>query len=176
MGMSSLAVGGGALFSAIGSIGQGRAAEASANYNAAMARRNAEIVAQQSGAAQQQQQRQAQQRLGAMLASAGASGLAGSTSVSDVLADSARQAEFERQSIAYNYQLKAQGLLSQSDMYTRQGAEAVQAGNMAATSALIQGAYSAYGMSGGGAPAAGAGTGTTLSQYDQADFSRGFTF
>ena len=168
---------GGALaVSAVGSAQQGRAQASSLQYSQNAANQNAQILQQQSAVAQQQQQRQAQQRLGAMLASVGASGLAGSSSLMDVMSDSARQAEFERQSISYNYQLKANGQLAEAAQYRGQISDASTAGMLGVFSSATRFGASAYGMYGGSAPATGAGTGTTLSQYYQADLSRGFTF
>lgn len=79
-------------------------------YNAKVARMNAEIARQQGVAAVEAQQRQAARAMGSMRAAYGASGVQMDVgSPVDVLVDSARNAELDRLTVQYNYALKAVG-------------------------------------------------------------------
>lgn len=79
-------------------------------YNAKVARQNAEIARQQGVAAVEAQQRQAARVMGSAMASYGASGVQMDVgSPVDVLVDSARMAELDKLTTQYNYALKAVG-------------------------------------------------------------------
>ena len=85
-------------------------------YNAKVARMNAEIARQQGIAAVEAQQRQAARAMGSMRAAYGASGVQMEGSPVDVLVDSARNAELDRLTVQYNYALKAVGYEAESKL------------------------------------------------------------
>lgn len=136
------AIGGGAL-QAVGAIKQGQAQSAryqseanAADYNAQMARLNAGAVGEQASAAEEQHRRKfrAMQAKGIVGAAESGAGLDGSNE--DVLRQNAVAAELDAQTIQYEGQMKARGLLAQSELDKMQA----QASRRAAKDAM-QGAY-----------------------------------
>lgn len=88
---------------------EGRATAGAADFDAAVARQNAEIAQQQGSAAAQAQERDATRKIGSMIANYGASGVqADGGSPADVLADSMRMATLDNITTRYNYNIKAQ--------------------------------------------------------------------
>lgn len=86
-------------------------------YNAKVARMNAEIARQQGIAAVEAQQREAARAMGRAMAGYGASGVQmDSGSPVDVLVDSARNIELDRLTVQYNYALKAVGYEAESKL------------------------------------------------------------
>lgn len=117
-------------------------------YNAKVARQNAEIARQQGIAAMQAQQRDAARSIGSSMAAYGASGVQMDVgSPVDVLVDSARNAELDRLTVEYNYALKAVGYESDAKLDLL-GAKSAR------TSAIIKSfndaAKAGFGMPGGG--------------------------
>lgn len=105
------------LLKPIGSIYQGEANAAAANYNAQVAQQNAAIARQQGVAAVEAQQRDAARSQGRAIALYGASGVSGdSGSPLDVLADSARMAELDKLTLQYNAELRATGYDQQASL------------------------------------------------------------
>lgn len=149
-----------AAVSAVGAVRQAQAAEAASNYNAQLARQNAQIAEAQGNAASEAQQRDSQRRLGAALAAYGASGVQTDTgSPTDVLADSARSAALDNATIKYNAKLRALGLQAQANLDEANATNSRTAGYINATSMLLSGAATAYGMRGGSTPPNAGGTG-----------------
>lgn len=100
-----------------GTLIEGENKAISYEYNAKVARMNAEIARQQGIAAVEAQQRQAARAMGSMRAAYGASGVQmDSGSPVDVLVDSARNAELDRLTVQYNYALKAVGYESDAKL------------------------------------------------------------
>lgn len=86
-------------------------------YNAKVARQNAEIARQQGVAAVEAQQRQAARAMGSAMANYGASGVQMDVgSPVDVLVDAARMAELDKLTTQYNYALKAIGYEAESKL------------------------------------------------------------
>lgn len=136
---------------AIGAVRQAQAQAGAMRYNAQIAEQNAQIANAQGAAAAEAQQREAQRRIGSAIASYGASGVdVGTGSPVDVLADSARQSALDNLTVKYNYKLRAQGYLNQAELDRTGASNAVQAGYMNATSALLRGGAQAYDMRPGG--------------------------
>lgn len=107
----------GTAISAIGAIRQGQAASNAANYNAGMARMNADIAESQSVAASAALKRDTARKQGAAIAAYGASGVQASEgSAMEVLADSARSAALDDLTLKYNYKLKGLGFLAQAEL------------------------------------------------------------
>lgn len=93
-----------------GSLIEGENRAISNEYNAKVARQNAEIARQQGIAAVEAQQREAARAMGRAVAGYGASGVQMDVgSPVDVLVDSARNIELDRLTLQYNYALKAIG-------------------------------------------------------------------
>lgn len=93
----------------IGKITQGQAAVQADNFNAGVAAQNSQIAADQGTMQLAQQQRLALQKLGAIKAAYGASGVTSAGSPLDVLADSYTQSELDANTIIYNSKAKAAG-------------------------------------------------------------------
>jgi hypothetical protein len=130
---------------AIGAVRSAQAQQASANYNAEIAKQNADAARAQGEAAVQAQQRDAQRKQGSAIATFGAAGVDASTgSPSDVLADSTREATLDSMTTRYNYQLRSLGYSDQSQLDTAQGKNAMSAGWVNATSDILAGATKFY--------------------------------
>lgn len=126
-------------FAAVGSIVQGEANAGAAEYNAAIARQNAAVAQQQGVAAAAAQQRDAARKIGSMVAGYGASGVAGSASALDVLADSARMAELDNLTTKYNYQLKALGYQDEANLQDSNASNSRTSGVLGAVGAGLRG-------------------------------------
>jgi parvulin-like peptidyl-prolyl isomerase len=129
----------GLAMNAVGAISQGMAASKAADYNAAINARNAQIAQQQAQADAEAQQRQAYQRMGAIRAAYGASGVTPEGSPLDILANSASQAELDRQNILYKGKLRAIGYTDQSNLDAMQSDAAMTSGYIGAGSSLLTG-------------------------------------
>lgn len=136
----------GAAMSAVGAVRQAQAQAGAARYNAQVAEQNASIAMAQGTAASEQQQRDSARKMGAAIASYGASGVdVSSGSPADVLADSARQSALDNATIKYNARLRAMGFTEQAAL-DRSGADnSESAGYINATSSLLNSAGKAYG-------------------------------
>lgn len=162
---------------AIGMIQQGQAQANAARYNAAIADRNAQIATDQANQDAQQQQRVARQRIGAIRAGYGASGVDVAGSPLDVLADSASQAELDRQTILYKGKLRALGYSDSATLDRYSAGVAETAGYMGAGSAILTGATKGadrgyFGSAGGGGyniPSDGTGGGVQYQGYGYGD-------
>jgi len=133
---------------------QGKAAEDMANYNAAIAQRNAGIARQQAQTDVEAQQRDKDRRLGSIVAAYGASGVALEGSPLDVLEASAVEAEREKQNILYRGELRALGYFDEAALATMAGRNARARADATATNILLSGgskmAFAGYSMWGGG--------------------------
>lgn len=130
-----------------GNIIQGQGQKLAADYNATIARQNAEIATQQGVAASEAQQRDAARKIGAATAAYGASGVSGdSASATDVLAESARNATLDNLTLKYNYALKSQGLRNQAQLSETEGEYASTASILNAASGGMKDYETAKGM------------------------------
>jgi hypothetical protein len=136
--------------SAIGAISSAQAQKSAANYNAQLAERNAVISDQQTRAALMAQRRESSKRMGDMRAAFSASGVTWEGSALDVLEDSVAQSELERQNISYQGKLRRMGFESDAALDRASGKNAMRAGYFSATSTILSGANSGFGMSSGG--------------------------
>lgn len=141
---------------AFGSLYEGEAAAQAQEYNASIARRNADIAQQQSAAAVQAQQRSASRAMGAIKANYGASGVQmDGGSPLDVLADSVTMATLDKLTIEYNYALKAQGLQQQANLSEMAAKTARTSSYFNAAADIMDSASQSAKQSGGSAAASG---------------------
>jgi len=129
---------------AIGAIQQGKAAQAAAAFNAQVQTQNAEIARADARMEAAQVERENYLRLGAIRAAQGASGGTGAGSVLDVLADTARQGELERQNVIYRGELAARGYTNTAALERAQGQQAKRAATLRAGTELLSGGSSAF--------------------------------
>jgi len=130
---------GSAAASAIGSIQQGNAAKASADFNAQVAERNATLATQQGTENAARIRRSNLQSQGAQRAAFGASGLRLSGSALNVLSDSAIQGELQALDAKTNAINESRGFKSKASLSRAQGRNARRAGFIGAGSTLLQG-------------------------------------
>ena len=164
-------------FKMIGAVVQGEAAAGAAEYNAAIARQNAAAAVQQGQAASESQARDAARKIGAMVAGYGASGVSGSTSASDVLADSVRMATLDNLTTKYNYKLRELGFLNEASLQDSNATNSRTAGVLNALGAGMSG-YADYTTrnpsAGGGTPIpnfSGIGYGGVPAKRDRGDYN-----
>jgi hypothetical protein len=124
---------------AMGALRQGASAKNAAEYNAAAARNRAAAASIQANADADAQDRINRRRLGAIRASAGASGVGLEGSPMDVLSMSASEAEMDKQNILYKGRVKAMGYESEAAYEDYTGQEALAQGRIGAASALLVG-------------------------------------
>lgn len=158
----------GAAMSAVGAISQGNAAKKSADYNAAIADRNAVVAQQQASANEEAQRKIDARRMGAARAGYGASGVTSDGSVLDVLGDSIAEAELNALNIRYEGKLAAQGYGDTAASQRAAGRNAQASGYMKAGASLLQGGSKAYDIYQRGNPSKPAGN--KVSFYDDAGF------
>lgn len=138
------------VISAAGAINQANSQASMSRYNAQIAQQNAGVAQAQGIAASEAQQRDAQRKIGAMVASYGASGVETDTgSPMDVLADSARQATLDKLTTQYNYALRARGYQTDSTLDSSAADNYETAGMWNATSSVLSGATAIAGYKAG---------------------------
>jgi hypothetical protein len=125
---------------AAGAVQSANAQKSAANYNAKIAEQNAVIAQQQTDADLAQQRRSSSKALGDMRAAFSASGVTWEGSPLDVLEDSVRQSELERQNIQYQGELRKRGYANDARLERARGQNAQTAGYMSATSTIFSGA------------------------------------
>lgn len=163
----------GAGVSAYSAVQQGNAAAAAANYNSKLAAQNAAIAQQQAQSQATQQQQRARATIGSEEAAYGASGVSTSGSPLDVLASSAQQSEFGRQTIMYQGALKSLGYNDQTQLDNAAAGNAQQQGDLKAGSAVLTGASSAIGRFGGAGSAVSTQSGSPTTTQLNAMFPSG---
>ena len=144
----ALAIAGTAM-SAVGSLTQSSAQAGASRYNAGIANENAVIAEQQGNAAAEAQDRDARRKIGAAVASYGASGVdGGSGSAAEVLMDSARMAALDHLTVKYNYQLRANSYRNQASLAETNADNAETSGVFNALGGIGKGLGSAIPMFG----------------------------
>lgn len=144
----------------ISSLSQGAAESSAAHYNAAVAKRNAQIAIQQGNVDAENQRRKAVLTIGSARALYGASGVTSEGSPIDVLASSAASAELDNQTIKYRARLRALGYQDQANLDNYSAGVASSNGYSGAIGALLGGAsdlYTNYGLLASGSTGAGPG-------------------
>lgn len=151
--MAEAALAAGKGLSAVGDIRQGNANANVSEYNAAVADQNAGIVLAQ-GAEQERRARiQASRAIGGEQAAYGASGVTSEGSATDVLRNSAANAELNALTIRNSADIKATALKNEAALDHYRASNDRVAGYMNAASDLIGGGSKMAMMSGGSASA-----------------------
>jgi len=123
----------------VGAIEQGKAATSAAAFNSAIQTQNAQLAREQARMEAAQTERTNFLRLGAIKASAGASGSTGEGSVLDVISDVARQGELQRQNDIFRGEAAARGFTNTGTLDVIQGRSASNAAQLRAGSELVSG-------------------------------------
>lgn len=131
-------------FSVFGAVQQGNSAKKIGEYNAAVARRNAEAARAQAGADARAKERESIQRLGSIRAAYGASGVASGGSPLDVLSTNAALLELDKQNLLYRGELRGMGYESDAALAQAEGKAGQTAGYLKAGGALMSGAGKVY--------------------------------
>lgn len=143
----------GTALSAYGSYSQGQAQAAqakaaanAANYNATVARNNAQLALEQGNANEESQRRHARMALGQQRAALAEAGIGLEGTGGDLYEQSASGAELDAQNIRYGAQLQSTSYLNQSNLemaqakqYSRNAANASTASYIGAGSSLLAG-------------------------------------
>lgn len=124
----------------IGDVAQGRAQDEAAQYNAQRDEQNAILAEQQAAANEQRFRVLALKNQGSITAAYGASGVAATGSVLDVLGESAANAELDALTIRHNGQIKATNLRNDAAMERWKGGIARKLGYFGGASDLLAGA------------------------------------
>jgi hypothetical protein len=136
----------GSAISAGGALMQGKQAEAAANYQAQVYKRQAEQEKAASAYEQGRERHRQELAQSAARAQVGASGVALSGSPAEVLAANARQGELDVQAMRYGSQLRSDALTTQAGISQFSGKQAKQASYLAGASTLLSGVGSAVRM------------------------------
>jgi len=132
---------------AYGAIKQGQAQQAAATFTAITSLQEGQMARSEALLRAQQTQRETALRLGAIRAQQGARGGTNEGSVLDVIADTARQGELERQFQLWKGEAAAAGAKNTASLDFAQGENAVQSSYISAGSELLGGGSKAYSAS-----------------------------
>lgn len=135
--------------SAVSAISSANQQKAASKYNAKVAENQAIAARQQAGANAEMQRRSSEKKIGSMQASYAASGVSIEGSALDILEESARNAEMDRQNILYGGELRAIGSEGTAMLEKSQGANAQTSGYLSAAGSLFKAGASSYASSGG---------------------------
>lgn len=133
-----------AVVSAVGMISQAQSAKSAANYNAAVAERNATVSRQQAAANEAAQRRENYRAMGRIRAGYGAAGVTPEGSPLDILESSAAEAELDALNTRYKGELTAIGYQDEATLQRSRASSAMTAGVLNAGSALLSGAGKSY--------------------------------
>jgi hypothetical protein len=136
---------------AISAISSAKQQSDSSKYNAKVAENQAISSRQQAEANAITQQRSAAKKIGSMQAAYGASGISVEGSSLDILEESARNAEMDRQNIIYGGELRAIGSEGTAILEKNRASNAMSSGYLSAAGSIFKGAA---GLSGGASGAA----------------------
>lgn len=131
--------------SAVSAISGASQQKAAAKYNAKVAENQAIAARQQASANAKMQRRSSEKKIGSMQAAYAASGVSIEGSALDVLEESARNAEMDRQNIIYGGELRAIGSEGTAQLERYQGKNAMTSGYLSAAGSLFKAGASAYG-------------------------------
>ena len=134
----------GAGIGAVGSIYQGQAAGAAADYNAAIMAQNAKAARDQARADAEDKAREAHRYLGSLHAAFGASGLSMEGSALDVYEDQSREAALAVHRVLYSGDLRAAGLEAGASLEKMKADTSRTAGYIGAASQVAGGAATYY--------------------------------
>ena len=125
-----------------GTLSEGQQAKEAGDYNADVARSNAAYALFESTANAAAQQRQSRQVIGEARAAYGASGVTVEGSPIDILEQSAKMAEIDRQNILYAGNLRSKGYSKTANLETSSGKNAQNAGYLKAGVELLASYFS----------------------------------
>jgi hypothetical protein len=125
---------------AYGAVRTGQQQRAAAKYNQAVAGQNAKAAQEQGAEAALQSQRQTAQKIGAMQANYGASGVDASTGTPlDVLTDSVRQGTLDQLTLKYDASLRGAGYSNTATLDGMEASNATTSGYLNAAGAALGG-------------------------------------
>lgn len=130
---------------AAGSISQGNANAAAANYNADIASQNAALTRAQGAENERKARVAARKQLGDMKASAGATGVS-ADSYFDVIGESAANAELDALNVRYDAESRATAYDNEARIQRFSAKQSKTAGRINAVSSLLGGTTQAYQM------------------------------
>jgi hypothetical protein len=129
-----------AAVSVYSAVQAGKQRSAAAKYNQAVAQQNAKAAQEQGAEAALQSQRQTAQKIGAMEANYGASGVDASTgSPLDVLTDSVRQGTLDQLTLKYDASLRGAGYTNTATLDGMEASNATTSGYLNAAGAALGG-------------------------------------
>lgn len=135
-----------AAVSVYSAVQAGKQRSAAAKYNQAVAQQNAKAAQEQGAEAALQSQRQTAQKIGAMEANYGASGVDASTgSPLDVLTDSVRQGTLDQLTLKYDASLRGAGYTNTATLDGMEASNATTSGYLNAAGAALGGTAQAAG-------------------------------
>jgi hypothetical protein len=137
---------GGGVIGAYGQLQQGQAARQAGEYNAKMAEQNAKFTLEQAAADENQLRAQVRRQLGQSRASIGASGVTMEGSPSEVIEDSAAQAEMDALKIRRQGDMKAWNFRNEAKLQRFQGQQAQTGANYGAVGTLLGAGAKSYDM------------------------------
>lgn len=129
----------GAVVSAVGSIAQGNAQAAAADYNAKISERNRVTTLEQTYTEIENQRAKNRKLQGEIRAAYGANGFEMSGTPLDVMSDTVAEQEYDIAKQKYVGRVKAQGFTEQAALSRLEGKSAKKAGYIGAASSLIGG-------------------------------------
>lgn len=136
----------GAAVAVYSAVRTGQQQRAAAKYNQAVAQQNAKAAQEQGAEAALQSQRQTAQKIGAMEANYGASGVDASTgSPLDVLTDSVRQGTLDQLTLKYDASLRGAGYTNTATLDGMEASNATTSGYLNAAGAALGGTAQAAG-------------------------------
>ena len=144
MAFETLAVVAGTAVGGYSSYYRGQAEKAAADYNTALANRNAALSREQAYADVADRERENRRYLGALHAAFGASGLAIEGSALDIYEDRALDTELAVRRVVYGGELKALGYESEADLQRAKGEAASTAGFLGAAAQIAGGVGNYY--------------------------------
>jgi len=139
--LTSIAAGTG--IGAYSSYYRGQAEKAAADYNTALANRNAALSREQAFVDAADRERESRRYLGQLHAAFGASGLAIEGSALDIYEDRALDTELAVRRVVYGGELKALGYEAEADLQRAKGEAASTAGYLGAA-AQVAGGFGSY--------------------------------
>lgn len=172
--MAAALVAGGAALGAVSAIRSGNAEYQAQQYNAQMAEQNAALAESQAAEEERRQRVLAKKQLGDIRASYGASGITQEGSPTEILEESAANAELDALMIRHGGQVRASQYRNQAALSRFMGKEARIGGYLSAAGSLFRGAGGVAGMTGGGGGGGGSRAASASYADDSSSASRGY--
>lgn len=129
---------------AVGAIQQGQQARVTADYNAKQEEVSADVARRNAAAREDAQRREARKFLGRQRAAIAESGTGFGGSATDIMIESAMDAELDALNIRYQGDLEARGLTEQAKLTRLEGKQRQANYGLQAVSSVLNGASKAY--------------------------------